>query len=279
MSISRFAAGSLPVFAVGATRVVKLFPPPNAGEVEHEARVLAAVAGRLPIATPRPLEVGELDGWRTLWMDRLPGRGLDEVWPELDRESQVALVRGAGEAFRALHAVPAPTDALAPDGLAWPAFVAQQMEGCVEHQRARGLDERWLAGLDEFLAASGVRERADAQASLLHTEVMPAHLTVVERAGRLVLAGLLDFEPARVGDPEYELASLAAFWFRGDVGLWAPFLEGYGGLESGWRRRALAHCALHRYSDLARYLGWIPAGPPGDWGALERAWFGALDGK
>ena len=50
LDLTRFPEGSLPVYATGEL-VLKLFPQVCADDHRVEAGVLAAVAGRLPIAT------------------------------------------------------------------------------------------------------------------------------------------------------------------------------------------------------------------------------------
>ena len=82
--VVRFADGSLPVYAIGAAHVLKLFPPVDLAASTTEAAVLAAIAGRLPIPTPRVEAVGELAGWRYVLMDRLRGTSLATAWPSLD---------------------------------------------------------------------------------------------------------------------------------------------------------------------------------------------------
>ena len=70
--VVRFADGSLPVYAIGE-HVLKLFPPVYASEHTTETSVLTAVAGTLPIPTPRVHHLGEQDGWRYVVMSLLHG--------------------------------------------------------------------------------------------------------------------------------------------------------------------------------------------------------------
>src|SRR5262245_7319580 len=69
--VVRFADGSLPVYAIGDTHVLKLFPPVYLDECETETSVLSAVTGRIPIPTPRVEAVGEHGGWSYVLMDYL----------------------------------------------------------------------------------------------------------------------------------------------------------------------------------------------------------------
>ena len=104
--------------------MLKLYPPHEREHAEVEARVLGVVEGRLPIATPRVLAVGEQDGWPYLLMSRLPGRRLVEAWPTLDARDRDRVADETGAALAALHGLDiAPVATLPPD---WDAFVAAQ---------------------------------------------------------------------------------------------------------------------------------------------------------
>ena len=52
--IARFAGGSLPVFALGSSRVLTFYPPCFPGEAEVELGVLQALEGKLPPSIAPP---------------------------------------------------------------------------------------------------------------------------------------------------------------------------------------------------------------------------------
>lgn len=252
---TRFADGSLPVYAIGETRVLKLYPAVYRSEYETEAPVLAALAGALPIPTPRIEQVGELDGWSYVLMDRLRGESLATAWPRIDATSRERLLAALGEALAALHAVPViPTIGPAD----WAAFVAEQRATAVERQRAKGLDDAWLAQIPAFLDGTPLDDSAPRV--MLHTEVMREHLLVREGARGWELSGLFDFEPAMSGAADYELASIGVFVSCGDPRLLHTLLRGYGyrDLDESFPRRILAYALLHRYSHLRWYIERLP---------------------
>jgi hygromycin-B 7''-O-kinase len=77
--LTRYAAGSRPVYAAGDL-VLKLFPPVATWPgYRIEAEVLTAVQGKLPTATPQVHAAGEHDGWGYVLMSRMPGVPLDTV--------------------------------------------------------------------------------------------------------------------------------------------------------------------------------------------------------
>src|SRR5262249_3302390 len=78
---TRFADGSLPVYALGEERVLKLYPPCYPEDARVERAALELLDGRLPIPTPRLEAYGEVGGWRYIVMSRLRGRSLAAAWP------------------------------------------------------------------------------------------------------------------------------------------------------------------------------------------------------
>ena len=270
-AVARFADGSMPVYAIGDARVLKLYPPSYLAERDTEASVLAALGGRLPIPTPHLDAVGDQDAWGYVLMERLHGESLATAWPRIDEASRERLMAHLGEALAALHAVEDPVLAtLAPPD--WDAFVTAQRASAVERQRAKGLDAAWLAQLPAFLAT--VAHEAPPRRVLLHTEVMREHLVVREHADGWALSGLFDFEPAMCGAPEYELASVGLFASCGEPRLLRALLRAYGyadaSLDEALARRLLGYAIVHRYSNLRWYLERLPA-PTLDALAL-RAW-------
>ena len=272
--LTRFAAGSRPVYAAGEL-VLKLFPPVDTIGCRVEAGVLGAVRGRLPIVTPQVHAAGEHDGWDYLLMSRVPGVPLDTVWDQIPAGERDRLAGQLGETIAALHRLPLPeiTGWWPAD---WPAFVAGQRAQCVSEQRALGLPPRWadqLAGfLDEVALPSG-------PPVLLHTEVMRQHLLVsADPSEAWRLSGLVDFEPAMRGEREYEFVGVGVFVAEGDGRFLARTLTAYGyrrdQLGPDLRRRLLAWGILHRYSNLDWWMGRLPEPGRATLDALADCWFG-----
>jgi hygromycin-B 7''-O-kinase len=251
----RYARGSLPVFAVGDLHALKLFPPHEAAACEAERRALDAVAGRIGVPTPGVDACGELDGWHYLLMQQLRGEPLVDAWPRIPLADRTQMMHELGVALARLHALP--TAELAGIGPAWIPFLAGQRANCVERQRGSGLAATWLEQIPEFLGSTPLSPGP--RHVLLHTEVMREHLIVEPGPGGWELSGLVDFEPAMVGEAEYELASIGVFVTAGEPGLLGHLLAGYGrALDAALQRRALAYALLHRYSRLSWYLERVP---------------------
>ncbi|MEU6989182.1 aminoglycoside 3'-phosphotransferase/choline kinase family protein [Streptomyces sp. NPDC046465] len=271
--LTRYPEGSQPVYAVGEEHVLKLFPGAAAQDGITEARVLSHIEGRLPVPTPRVHGSGTYEsGWRYILMSRLPGEDLAAAWPRIPRADRERIVTDTAETLAALHALdPGPlADVLGPGD--WDAFLAGQRAGAVDRQRERGLAEHWLVQIPGFLDAVPLFEAENRrQPALLHTEFMLQHLTVDADDGWR-LTGLLDFEPAMIGDPAYDFVGVGLFVTRGEPGLMDRFAKAYG--RSFDPRQLLAYTLLHVYSSLPRYLRELPAPPEPTLDALAEAWFG-----
>ncbi|MET9265716.1 aminoglycoside 3'-phosphotransferase/choline kinase family protein [Amycolatopsis sp. NPDC004079] len=270
-----FDDGSLPVYAVGDQLVLKLYPPVYLDELTTERTMLEVLHGKLPIPTPGVVHAGTRDGWGYVVMERLPGRTLKQVWPELSTADKLALAPKIGEALSTLHSVRDPAlSALAPRD--WTAFLAGQREKLVDHHRKTTLDEHWLAQLPEFVDAVDL---GTPETVPLHTEVMRDHLLVTREGDDWRLSGLFDFEPAMRGAAEYEFGAVGLFVSGGDPAFLRSLLLAYGyhpaDLGPDFSRRCLAYTLLHVYSDFRWYLDVLPAPEKPTFVSLADAWWGA----
>ena len=259
--VTRYASGSLPVYAVGDEHVLKLFPPDEGEHAAVEARVLGALLGALPVPTPRLHASGREDGWHYLLMSQLRGIRLVDAWPQLASADRDRLADALGECVAVLHALDATPLADLPPR--WDDFIAAQRASAIERQRARRLDAHWLQQIDGFL--DRWMPPPDPRRSLLHTELMRDHLLVDPDDGWRP-SGLFDFEPAMVGVPEYDFASFGLFVSCGDGRFLRRSLLAYGvaqgALYGALQCRFMAWAILHRYSNLRWYLERMP--PSGD---------------
>jgi hygromycin-B 7''-O-kinase len=272
--LTRYEAGSRPVYATGDL-VLKLFPPVSTWpEYQVEVEVLAAVRKRLPAPTPQVHAAGDHDGWGYILMSRLPGVPLDTVWDRIPAGDRDRLAGQLGETIAALHQLPLPaipgrqpTD--------WAAFVARRRAECVSEQRAWGLPGLWADQIPGFLDAVALLSGPPV---LLHTEIMRQHLLAAEgQDGTWRLSGLIDFEPATRGEREYEFVSVGVFTAQGDARFLTRTLTAYGyrhdQLGPDLRRRLLAWGILHRYSYLAGWMRQLPEPGRATLYALADSWF------
>lgn len=251
VGVERFASGSVPVFKVGEEYVVKLFPALARPFFATEVAALNHVHGKLSIPTPRVVASGERGAWLYVVMTRLTGCSLTEAWPALDVHERRKLMGDVGVALSELHRLP--IDGLAPLTIDWPRFIAAQRATARERQVAKGLVKPWLDRVEAFLAdhlpPDGGRR------AVLHTEIMREHLLAERDAGGWRISGLVDFEPAMIGAPEYDLSSIGIFVACAEPGMLRVLLDAYGvELDDALRLRIMAYSLLHRYSNLRWYI-------------------------
>lgn len=268
--ITRFATGSVPVYAVADGYVLKLFPSNEQAFFETEKSALTRIDGSLAIPTPRLVAAGEHEAWWYVVMTRLHGVSLAEAWPTIPADARAQLMRDVGIGIAALHALPS-TD-MPSLALDWPAFLDAQRSSARERQRIKGLASPWIELIDPFLTTWMPAD--DGRRALLHTEIMREHLLVERHDDDWRLSGLVDFEPAMVGAPDYDFASIGVFVACGAPGLLRALLDAYGAkVDETLPYRIMAYALLHRYSHLRWYIERLGVGDARDLESLARRWF------
>ncbi|MEM7675916.1 MAG: aminoglycoside phosphotransferase family protein [Myxococcota bacterium] len=250
--IDRFTTGSVPVYALGTDRVLKLFPPDELAFFRTEVAALRSVCGQLDVPTPEVIAADDYFDWPYILMTRCRGEPLRTASAGIEPSSLRALMVELGHGVRQLHAVTVPAADL-PDH--WSTFAAEQRRTAVERQRARGLSAFWLEQIPSFLHAIS-DEELGCERVLLHTEVMREHVLVDQVDGDWRITGLIDFEPSMVGPAIYDFVSIGLFVTETNRDLLSAVLDGYG-IESrgpAFVRRCMACLLLHRYSNLSWYL-------------------------
>jgi len=192
-------------FAIGAEWIVR-FPRTAAvaRSTERELRLLPALAGRLPVATPVPQHVGTYEGWPFFTYRRIAGR------PMVAGDGHAGFLADLGATLGALHGLP--------------------VAGAVQLLGDEPTAEAWWTGYEHLwttvaadvlpLVAAHVRQAIEAEYRrvvdqrpafppvLVHRDLAPEHILVDEASGRL--AGIIDFEDAGVGDPVIDLVGAAS---------------------------------------------------------------------
>ena len=252
----RLSEGTNVVFA-SDDLVLKLFPPHWAHLAAAERAVLGRLAGRLPVKTPNVLAHGSLERWSYLIMNRLRGKELHAVWPNLEQAEQTRLAGDLGELVAAVHNVP--TADLPELDADWPTYVSSRLQACISRHREQGLAAGWLDQIPALLAAANPLYPPDYVPVIITGDIHDYHLMVEQRpAGtRWRLCGLFDFDDARLGFREFDLAAAGLFLMAGQAVLLRTFLLAYGysdaELNSTLSRRLLAYTLLHPY----RQMNWV----------------------
>lgn len=257
----RLGDGTNVVFAAGKDHIIKLFPPYWRREVRADRSVAEFVYGKLGIATPEIRGYGELEGWPYLVMSRLQGTYLSDVWETMEYRNQLDIVTELGELLARLHALSiAEFQGFEND---WAAFVQQRVGDCQQHHRAKGGPEVWLQQIPGYLAQASPLYPTDYTPVLLSGDLHQYHLLANEVHGRWRLCGFFDFDDARIGFHEYDLASAGLFMMSGRPHLLRAFLQAYGyaegELDERLTARLMAYTLLYCYRDLNWILGELVA--------------------
>ena len=273
-NLRRSAVGSHIVY-LGEAEVVKLFAPPWPDDFVAERRMLEHVAGRLPIATPRILAEGQLEGWPYLVLTRLDGQRLDELWPALPAVDQRRLLAQIGELAAALHELPL-LDTGGDPAAEWADFIAARERALADKHAADGLPAPWIAEIERAVASLPALDRWAGDLACLHTDMQGGNLLARSVGDRLELGGLFDFGDAMLGAREHELIAPAAFMAVGVSGGLRALFGGYG--HAGPERdgelaaRLTGHLLLQRYCSLPYLLNRLDPRPDDLASLLARLW-------
>ncbi|MFC1705945.1 phosphotransferase family protein [Planctomycetota bacterium] len=269
-TVRMLAEGSCVLAEVGGRWIVKLFDPWSPERCATEQRALSWLAGvELPATTPELVAHDDLEGWSYLVMTRLPGCSMDAAWPHLGHHDRARLAQQLGEFAAALHRLPLPADGIDAD---WPAFVERQKRGCLARHRVHGaLPDTALDALAEFIDRTDL---TDNRQVFLHTELTSGNALIERRGDGWALSGVVDFEPAAIGAPEYELPGIAIFVARGNAEVLRAALRGYGvEADVELARRLTAWTLLHRYSHMGFFLRVAGLPTPNTLDELQRSLF------
>lgn len=263
--------GTALVVRVGATHVLKVFPPFLRDHWAYERAMLRHVHGRVRLPTPALHADGEAGGWPWLWMSWLPGEPLTAAWPRLHEPQRLALLREIGALAASVHALGAgPLREVSP---AWDDFLAAQRAGCLRRQQRTGLPPHLLAQVESFLDGPLPFE-PDAPQVALTGEYTPMNLLHdPTRPGRL--AALFDFGDGLVGPAPYDWLGPMCFLAAGHAARLDAFFDGYAGrpFDRQLREPLMRLLLLHRYSCLRTQIAWVGWEGVADFEVLaDRVW-------
>ncbi|MBT9487669.1 MAG: phosphotransferase [Rubrivivax sp.] len=238
------AEESTALVALGATAVIKLYPPFLRDHHAFECGLLPRLHGRLSLPTPQLIAHGEHQGWPWLVISRLAGTTLTGTWPSLGEAQRCQLLHRLGALVAEVHALPVGEQAaLAPP---WPEFLARQRAGCRRRQERTGLPAHLLDQLDSFLQGP----LPGGPDVILTGEYTPMNLLHGPGAGD-GLSGMFDFGDGLVGPREYDWLGPLCFLAAGNAARCDAFFSGYGDTVDGpGREQLLRLLLLHRYSCL-----------------------------
>jgi hygromycin-B 7''-O-kinase len=258
---SPFLTGTNLVVALDDRLVLKIFPPILRAQFISERASLAQLRGRVSIAVPEIVLEGERDRWPYLVITRLHGVLGAKAWPELPEDEKVRVLGQIGATIAEVQRVP--LGDLACIEPRWDQFMRQQIAGCRARHTRLGLPEKYLRGLDGWLADAAALIPMRAPPVILTGEYIPENFLLSRAAAGWRLSGLIDFGDVLTGWGEYDLLGPSAFMTAGMPRRVQSLFEGYGyskaDIGPALKRRLLALLLLHRASDPVRHIaieGW-----------------------
>lgn len=252
----RMREGSNILFHLSGNTVLKVFSMDERAFRDNEALFLKRLAGRLSVTVPSLTGTGEYRGHPYLLMERMTGRPLASLWPELDREGRESVCRQAGSLLRELHSLPvALAEGCVPE---WSTFISSQKLNLADNHARYGLEPSRIREIVEFVELGRPVEELVTPV-ICHTEMMREHLFAGGPESNNSLSGLIDFEPSMLAIPQYDLCAAGLFITAGEPGLFSVFLDGYGSSIDASAAAITRMLLLHRYSNMKWFVSTLPA--------------------
>ena len=204
---------------VGSTYVVRVGDDAAAHAYEHEAHVVASLAGT---DVPHARHIANGTSAEGAWYvsSRLPGRTLHDTWPTASVAERRSIIHSLGDALRALHRVRVPVDLMPPwlrgalAGGSWPAYhppVVGAAMSLVEDAAAAGLSSPSLTAVRDWVSSRLPLFDADPHV-LVHGDLHGSNIMVDD--GRVT--GLIDFAEAVAQPADVELDTILRWCARPD---------------------------------------------------------------
>ncbi len=202
------------IYALGKAQILRI-PHPEL-KVEARVRARAAFTNGLPVmpfAVPRVLEIKYVEGVLVAIEDRIAGRSLAEILPELDGDRRTRALAAYLETAEAMAGVKAEGeygDLLVPEpqrSLHWGDYLAKRLEGFAADE----VLVREVPGCAAIAARLKAQLLAlpDPEKRIVHGDIWPPNVMMDED---LRVTGLIDFSfTTRIGDTLMDLAGAAQF--------------------------------------------------------------------
>lgn len=244
-----FLNGSNLVMALDQRYILKIYPPMLKHQFVAERTSLLTLEGELELEIPDVIAAGEREGWSYLIMTRLSGQVGEKVWPTLRDDQKERILGQIGDLIGDVQSIPG--GKLLDLEPQWRSFIPKQIEGCRERLLKQGLEDKYLAGLDDFLKDALTWIPLDEPPVILTGEYIPENFLLIEEGGSWNLSGLIDFGDVMTGWGEYDLLGPSTFMCEGKPRLVRSLLRGYGfadhEINSDLKRRLMTLYLLHRY--------------------------------
>lgn len=250
--LALFSEGTNIVFSYDNNLVIKLYPPFHQDQFESERLVLRALEKKLSIDAPSIRYEGDIADWPYIIMTQLDGTLLETLWPTLDHNNKLVIIREIGALIKEVHSLP--TTGLESIDCHWTNFINNQIKHCVAHHQTKNLPIPLLEQIPAYIEEIDKTLSPIDKPVLLTGEYTPMNFLVTQLDGVWHLSGLIDFGDTMLGHCQYDLLGPGAFLIQGNKELLSTFLSAYGylpnELNSELSHKLTALMLLHKYSNL-----------------------------
>lgn len=272
--VHRASLGSHIVYRVG-NYWIKLMAPIFSRDMDYEISGLSAVNGRLPVATPRVLATGILEGWKYVILSHVEGQAVRFIWNDLKPNEKKKVTQEMAEITNCISKCPA--NETIQKRFVWNEFIQNQYLNVKAKQSKDELPEAWLIQLESFLSSFDQNDFKCSKPVFLHSDLTFDHF-LVTRNEEVKISGVIDLADCQIGHPEYELIAPAVFILKGDRSLLREYFLGYGYREDQLNlqlsKKMMAWALLHRFCKIVNYFkSEMDQCLPGDFVALAHKSF------
>lgn len=215
------------LFDIDDSVILKIAAPNWALQSKREIQALQLLADKtLPVAVPKLLFHGEINGWIYFFCNKLKGDNLHDLWPTIDKQGQLSLMAQVGRFARGLNDIA--VTATGPLAVDWPEFLSHYSGVAYQRRRHQGLTGPLLEDINPFLNKVDYQGERQ-QPMLLHCDLHAGNLLAEQIDGQWQLTGVIDFGDSLIStDRQYELISTPILMGLGDKTLNQAFFDGYG---------------------------------------------------
>ncbi len=277
------------IFMLENQLLIKIVPPNWIAQANSEIEALTLLTDyNLPVAIPRIKATGDINGWRYIVMDKLPGTNLHDIWPELAVENKIQIAKQVAQFARQLNQYPLSSRQLTTANSAlkldWPNFLLKQRENVYESRKKQGLSAALLADLLPFIDSCEYQAKSDlfnqGKPCLIHCDLHPGNLLAEKIGDSWQLSGVIDFGDAVIGtDPYFELTSPLLFLGQANKSINQAFLDSYGltmtvDERQAFQQHLLVISLLRHSGDIGYPLKQVPGCTElADWQSISERFF------
>jgi hygromycin-B 7''-O-kinase len=245
--ITKFDTGSVIVYQLGESDILKIYPYYDFDIYEVEKNVLSFLNQQeLSVEVPELIETGEHEGCPFILMSKVKGQLLSEVQDQLSEDELTKVSINMAEIMNEFHNLDISNLNLNNE---WEKYIENQISSLEDKHKGFGLSEVLLNQIDNYFN----RDLIDTKSvSLLTGEWTPFNVLVNDQ---YEIISVIDFGDCFIGNATYDLLGPPIFTFKNNK---KDFFLSYGikevELNSFHEKKLMTYLLIHRYSNLNWFM-------------------------